>query len=73
MSSCRSIELYTPNFNISFDLYPERSTTAPAVQKLISAGAVVVGKMKTSQFANGETATADWVDQFSPFNARCRH
>ncbi|KAH8593761.1 putative Glutamyl-tRNA amidotransferase subunit A [Bisporella sp. PMI_857] len=53
-----------------FDLYPERSTTAPAVQKLISAGAVVVGKMKTSQFANGETATADWVDQFSPFNAR---
>lgn len=26
--------------------------------------------MKTSQFANGETATADWVDYHSPFNAR---
>lgn len=53
-----------------FDLYPERNTTAPAVQKLIDAGAVIVGKMKTSQFANGERATADWVDYHSPFNAR---
>ena len=26
--------------------------------------------MKTSQFANGETATADWVDYHSPFNPR---
>lgn len=26
--------------------------------------------MKTSQFANGESATADWVDYHSPFNAR---
>lgn len=26
--------------------------------------------MKTSQFANGETATGDWVDYHSPFNAR---
>ena len=26
--------------------------------------------MKTSQFANGEMATADWVDYHSPFNAR---
>ncbi|KAH7386531.1 amidase signature domain-containing protein [Cadophora sp. MPI-SDFR-AT-0126] len=53
-----------------YDLYPERNTTAPAVQKLIDAGAIIVGKMKTSQFANGETATADWVDYHSPFNAR---
>jgi hypothetical protein len=53
-----------------YDLYPPRSTTAPAVQRLIDAGAVVIGKMKTSQFANGETATADWVDYHSPFNAR---
>lgn len=26
--------------------------------------------MKTSQFANGESATADWVDYHSPFNPR---
>lgn len=45
-----------------YDLYPARSETAPAVQRLIDAGAVIVGKMKTSQFANGETPTADWVD-----------
>lgn len=53
-----------------FDLYPEKNTTAPAVQRIIDAGAIIVGKMKTSQFANGEMATADWVDYHSPFNAR---
>ena len=53
-----------------YDLYPPRNVTALSVQRLINAGAVVVGKMKTSQFANGETATADWVDYHSPFNAR---
>ena len=40
------------------------------VQRLIDAGAILVGKMKTSQFANGETATADWVDYHEPFNPR---
>lgn len=40
------------------------------MQRLVDAGAVIVGKMKTSQFANGETATADWVDYHSPFNPR---
>jgi hypothetical protein len=53
-----------------YDLYRPRNVTAVAVQRLIDAGAVIVGKMKTSQFANGETATADWVDYHSPFNAR---
>lgn len=53
-----------------FDLYPARSKTATAVQNLIDAGAVVVGKMKTSQFANGESATSDWVDYHCPFNPR---
>ncbi|KAH8816954.1 putative Glutamyl-tRNA amidotransferase subunit A [Xylogone sp. PMI_703] len=53
-----------------FDLYPPRTATAVSVQRLIDAGAVLIGKMKTSQFANGETATADWVDYHSPFNAR---
>ncbi|KAL4862608.1 hypothetical protein BDV12DRAFT_207102 [Aspergillus spectabilis] len=53
-----------------YDLYPPANATGPAIQSLIDAGAVIVGKMKTSQFANGETATADWVDYHSPFNAR---
>lgn len=53
-----------------YDLYPPASEHATPVQRLIEAGAVIVGKMKTSQFANGETATADWVDYHSPFNPR---
>ena len=53
-----------------YGLYPPRNTTASAVQRLIDAGAILVGKMKTSQFANGETATADWVDYHEPFNPR---
>ncbi|KAL4785992.1 amidase signature domain-containing protein [Aspergillus varians] len=53
-----------------YDVYPPANTTGPAIQSLIDAGAIIVGKMKTSQFANGESATADWVDYLSPFNAR---
>ncbi|RDL36007.1 putative Glutamyl-tRNA(Gln) amidotransferase subunit A [Venustampulla echinocandica] len=53
-----------------YDLYPPRAATCPAVQRLIDAGAVIIGKMKTSQFANGESPTADWVDYHCPFNAR---
>ena len=33
-------------------------------------GAIIVGRTKSSQFANGESATADWVDQMCPFNPR---
>ncbi|CAO2655559.1 Nn.00g043620.m01.CDS01 [Neocucurbitaria sp. VM-36] len=51
-------------------LYPPASNTAPPVQNLIDAGAVIIGKMITSQFANGETATADWVDYHEAFNPR---
>ena len=40
------------------------------MQKLIDAGAIIVGHQKASQFANGEEATADWVDYHSPFNPR---
>ena len=53
-----------------YDLYSAANRTAPAVQNLIDAGAIVIGKMKTSQFAIGETATADWVDVHAPFNPR---
>lgn len=63
--------LKTSNGNRAwYQLYPEADQTAGAVQKLVDAGAVIVGKMKTSQFANGETATADWVDYLAPFNPR---
>ncbi|KAL8835927.1 MAG: hypothetical protein Q9176_006611 [Flavoplaca citrina] len=63
--------LRTSNGNRAFeDLYPPRNATALPVQRLIDAGAILVGKMKTSQFANGEIATADWVDYQEPFNPR---
>ena len=53
-----------------YHLYPPANETALVVQRLVNAGAVIVGKTKTSQFANGERPTADWVDQLSPFNPR---
>ncbi len=53
-----------------YGLYPPRTVNAVPVQRLIDAGAILVGKMKTSQFANGETATDDWVDFHAPFNPR---
>lgn len=63
--------LRTSNGNRAwYHLYPPANASAVAIQRLIDAGAVVVGKMKTSQFANGEEATADWVDYHSPFNPR---
>lgn len=45
------------------------STTAPLIQRLLDAGAVIVGKTKTTQFAAGEHAH-DWVDYSCPFNPR---
>ncbi|KAF5521247.1 Amidase 1 [Colletotrichum aenigma] len=53
-----------------YSLYPPAAKTGTAIQNLIDAGAVVVGFQKPSQFANGETATADWVDYHAPFNPR---
>ncbi|KAF7348762.1 putative glutamyl-trna amidotransferase protein [Mycena venus] len=53
-----------------YNLYPANEVTGTAVQRLIDAGAQIVGSQKPSQFANGEEATADWVDYHSPFNPR---
>ena len=53
-----------------YGLFPPATANAVPVQRLVDAGAIIVGKMKTSQFANGEMATADWVDYHSPFNPR---
>ncbi|TKA76728.1 hypothetical protein B0A49_01173 [Cryomyces minteri] len=63
--------LRTSNGNRAwYHLYPAATASAVSIQRLVDAGAVIVGKMKTSQFANGEQATADWVDYHSPFNPR---
>lgn len=53
-----------------YNLYPPATVNSKVVQKLVDAGAILVGKQKTSQFANGENPTADWVDFHAPFNAR---
>ncbi|KAM0712014.1 hypothetical protein Q7P37_011108 [Cladosporium fusiforme] len=63
--------LRTSNGNRAwYHLYPAANATATAVENLLKAGAILVGKMKTSQFAVGETATADWVDYHAPLNPR---
>ena len=51
-------------------LYGTQNATGPAVQRLVDQGAILVGKMGTVQFANGDNPTADWVDLHCPFNPR---
>ncbi|KAJ6528404.1 amidase signature domain-containing protein [Mycena capillaripes] len=53
-----------------YNLYPVNEVTGTVIQRLVNAGAQIVGSQKLSQFANGELATADWVDYHSPFNPR---
>ncbi|KAL2840073.1 amidase signature domain-containing protein [Aspergillus pseudoustus] len=53
-----------------YGLYPPANSTSIAIQNLIDAGAIIVGLQKPSQFANGETPTADWVNYHAPFNPR---
>ncbi|RAK75680.1 glutamyl-tRNA(Gln) amidotransferase, subunit A [Aspergillus fijiensis CBS 313.89] len=53
-----------------YNLYGENNVTGTAVSRIIEAGGIIVGLQKPSQFANGETATADWVDFHAPFNPR---
>ncbi|POR39693.1 hypothetical protein TPAR_00117 [Tolypocladium paradoxum] len=53
-----------------FYLYGRQNKTAPCIQRLIDLGAVLIGKMGTVQFANGDRPTADWVDLHAPFNPR---
>ncbi|KAI6890092.1 amidase signature enzyme [Hortaea werneckii] len=54
-----------------FYLYEAQNVTAPADQRLIDQGAILVGKMGTVQFANGDSSSAgpgagigayDWLD-----------
>ncbi|KAK1923360.1 amidase signature enzyme [Papiliotrema laurentii] len=53
-----------------FNTYPVKEVNSDVVQRLVDQGGIIVGRCKTSQFANGESATADWVDQLCPFNPR---
>jgi Asp-tRNA(Asn)/Glu-tRNA(Gln) amidotransferase A subunit family amidase len=53
-----------------FETYPPTNQTAPSVQRLVDLGAVVVGKLKTTQFASSERPTADMVDYMAPWNPR---
>ncbi|KAJ9636630.1 hypothetical protein H2204_005230 [Knufia peltigerae] len=47
---------------------PERRT-APAIRLLLDAGAVLVGKLKTTEFAEG-TDPCEWLDDECPYNPR---
>jgi Asp-tRNA(Asn)/Glu-tRNA(Gln) amidotransferase A subunit family amidase len=48
-------------------LYPVKVRNAACVENLLEAGAVIVGKTKTVQFASGENAR-DWMEFFPPFS-----
>ena len=52
-----------------FDLYPPCTKTASAIQRLIDAGAEILGKSKLSSFAAREEPTES-VDYQAPFNPR---
>ncbi|KAK1244005.1 hypothetical protein MKX08_002143 [Trichoderma sp. CBMAI-0020] len=51
-------------------LHDVQTATATAVEKLLSMGAVLVGKTKTATFADGDVLTADWVETSYPWNPR---
>lgn len=53
-----------------YHFYPSCNATAPSVQRLVNAGAVVVGYQALAQFANGDRYAADAVDMHLPFNPR---
>ncbi|GFF89469.1 amidase 1 [Aspergillus udagawae] len=48
---------------------PIANSTAPAIQRLIDLGAVIVGKFKLAQFALGADPW-NWTDEQAPFNPR---
>lgn len=52
-----------------YALYSAKESTAPAIQMLLSLGAVLVGKTKNTQFANGEDPQ-EWIDYSCPWNPR---
>ncbi|CAG7975139.1 unnamed protein product [Penicillium salamii] len=51
-------------------LYGPREKSATGVQRLLDHGAIVIGKLKSTQFGESEWATSDWVDYHAPWNPR---
>ncbi|CAH0051726.1 unnamed protein product [Clonostachys solani] len=51
-------------------LYPIKEENAETVQHLLGLGFVIVGKLKSTQFADSEWPTCDYVDYHGPFNPR---
>lgn len=51
-------------------LYGAATSSAPPVQRLLELGAIVVGKVKCTQFASCEQPTADWIETLCPWNPR---
>ncbi|KAL7955734.1 amidase signature domain-containing protein [Trichoderma compactum] len=52
------------------ELYPPKEENAEIVRRRIDLGFVIVGKLKTTQFADSEWPTSDWVDYHGPWNPR---
>lgn len=53
-----------------YQTYGPQNNTSVAVSRLVDLGADIVGTTKTVQFANGDRATADWVDYHASFIER---
>lgn len=51
------------------ELYPPKEQSAACIRTVIAAGAIIVGKTKTVQFASGENAR-DWINFQPSFNPR---
>ena len=51
------------------DTYPPETVTAPCIEALLSAGAVLVGVVKSTEFAEG-VDPCEWIDSICPFNPR---
>jgi len=52
------------------ELYGAEAKNAAFVEKLLSLGAVIVGKTRMTSFASGEEPTDQWIDFHCPFNPR---
>jgi Asp-tRNA(Asn)/Glu-tRNA(Gln) amidotransferase A subunit family amidase len=48
----------------------EASQTAPVVSELLAKGAVLIGKVKMTSFADREYPPSDWIDYHCPSNPR---
>jgi Asp-tRNA(Asn)/Glu-tRNA(Gln) amidotransferase A subunit family amidase len=49
-------------------LYGIREKSAAIIERLIELGFVIVGKVKTTQFADSEWPSCDYIDYHGPFN-----